>query len=122
MGIVNCTNCKKKISDKAPDCSHCGFGKDAAANPIVKHGLGRPGYVVLCILNVVVFVWPVTVSAYAHPLMLWLIIGFTNYMILSAFRLLNIGENMIWALLTPLPIVNLLIFAYLCTKPTRYVY
>jgi hypothetical protein len=25
MAVINCPNCKKKISDKAKECSHCGL-------------------------------------------------------------------------------------------------
>ncbi len=29
MAVINCPNCKKKISDKAKECSHCGLSLQA---------------------------------------------------------------------------------------------
>ncbi|MDO6487100.1 hypothetical protein Q4503_05270 [Colwellia sp. 6_MG-2023] len=29
MAVINCPSCKKKISDKAKDCSHCGLALQA---------------------------------------------------------------------------------------------
>jgi hypothetical protein len=29
MAVINCPNCKKKISDKAKECSHCGLALQA---------------------------------------------------------------------------------------------
>jgi hypothetical protein len=122
MGIVNCTNCKKKISDKAPDCPHCGYGEKTASNPSVKRGLGRQGYIILCILNLAIFLWPSAVSGYALQLLPWLIIGLVIQAVLSAFRFQNIGENMAWGLLGLIPIMNLFVFVHLCLKPTRYTF
>ncbi|MDF2178753.1 hypothetical protein P2G88_10895 [Aliiglaciecola sp. CAU 1673] len=32
MALIDCPSCNKKISDKAAQCSHCGFGIGAATD------------------------------------------------------------------------------------------
>lgn len=31
MALIDCPSCSKKISDKAPSCSHCGFAVGSAS-------------------------------------------------------------------------------------------
>ena len=38
MALINCPECKNKVSDKANACPHCGFPIEEYLNNIKKHG------------------------------------------------------------------------------------